>query len=137
MAGLPGTGLGGVFYVFLWLWILAREVLLTLNRTRRNGTDRWPEIARLGGLAGAIVGALYLEGAALKNMLGKLSEFALASGRGEETAHLAISALVPALAMSPFAMLMMILLGVRLLGFLLPLDEERGDIDALGPAGAE
>ena len=29
--GLPGTGVGGVFYVLLVAWLPARELWLTLN----------------------------------------------------------------------------------------------------------
>lgn len=137
MAGLPGTGLGGIFYVILWLWILCREIALMLLRARRGANNRWLEIAKLGGLAAAIVGALYLEGAALQASLGRLPDFIVVHDGATATTHLAINALVPALAVSPLVILLMIVLGVKLLGVLLPLEQEREEVEGLGSASAE
>ena len=137
MAGLPGTGLGGIFYVILWLWILCRDIALMLLRAQPVTNDRWLDIAKLGGLAAAIVGALYLEGAALQASLGKLPDFIFLRDGAAATTHLAINALVPALAVSPLVMLSMIMLGVKLLGVFLPLEHEQNEGERMGSASAE
>ena len=48
-AGLPGTGLGGVFYVLLALWMPLAELPRTLRG--RSSRERWGRIASQFALA--------------------------------------------------------------------------------------
>jgi hypothetical protein len=53
--GLPGTGIGGLFYILSALWMPVCE----LWRTRRgDAPGRWPLVARQFGIAVGIVGAM-------------------------------------------------------------------------------
>ena len=67
MAGLPGTGLGGVFYVMLVAWMALRECWLAARGSRIK--ERWFLIARVGAMAGAIIAALWGEGLILHQFL--------------------------------------------------------------------
>lgn len=99
MAGLPGTGLGGIFYALLVMWMAARETW----RLARGGSSlaRWGRIARFGGVLAGIIAALWAEGWLLQYLLGPLPNIALG---------MAVSALVPALAVSPFVILAALIL---------------------------
>jgi len=128
MAGLPGTGLGGIFYVLLLIYIIIREVWLTSSR--RSSAKRWGDIARLGCLAGGILASLWFTGALLQSLLATSPDLAT---------HLAISALVPALAISPFVVLLLVIVGVQFLAFFVkpervvqPAPERPADETALG-----
>lgn len=60
MAGLPGTGLGGVFYVLLVPWMLLTE-LLRLVRGQPLRRERWIAIGVQSVVAGVILGVLWVE----------------------------------------------------------------------------
>lgn len=107
MAGLPGTGLGGIFYVLLLIYIIGREVWLTSSRRSRRA-KHWSDIARLGCLAGGIIASLWFTGVLLKALLEMFPDLA---------PRLAISALVPALTISPFVILFLVIVGVQVLAF--------------------
>ena len=115
MAGLPGTGLGGIFYALLIAWMTVRELGLTLIGAGRAA--RWTKIARFGGLLGGIVLALWCEAWLLQRLLGGLQtideRFAAPT-----TLSVALGALTPAFASAPFVVLALLLLmmhGARLL----------------------
>lgn len=55
-AGLPGTGIGGLYYMLLTAWMPVREVGLTLRG--RSSVARWCEVLRHVALAWGIIGAL-------------------------------------------------------------------------------
>jgi len=55
-AGLPGTGLGGLFYVLLALWMPVAELRATLRG--RSSRDRWRQVAAQFVLACGIVVAV-------------------------------------------------------------------------------
>jgi hypothetical protein len=59
MVGLPGTGLGGVFYVGLTFWMLVREVANAV--LMRNNLNRWQPIMRLTSISVLIIVALFFE----------------------------------------------------------------------------
>lgn len=53
--GLPGTGIGGLFYILCALWMPVCE----LWRRRRGGAPaRWPLVARQFGIAVGIVASM-------------------------------------------------------------------------------
>ena len=55
-AGLPGTGIGGLYYLLLTALMPFREVWLTVRG--RSSAARWREVLRHVALAGGIIGAL-------------------------------------------------------------------------------
>jgi hypothetical protein len=126
MAGVPGTGLGGIFYVLLVIWMVLRESWLLAAGLSSPG--RWVKIAWLGSLAGTIVTALWAEALALKDLIGPASVLALNEPIGPApvatrinavSAAFAIDALIPSLAVVPFAVLAILLLSLHLAKFML------------------
>lgn len=112
MPGMPGTGLGGVFYALLILWIAVRELWLAARRA--SGRARWLKIGEFGGLLLGIIAAFWLMGWGIKTLAA--SALNLAPVAAALTAqHKAIEALIPALALLPFVILAALLGGVHLL----------------------
>ncbi len=66
-AGIPGTGIGGLYYVLLALWLPFREIGLTLRG--RSDRARWRTIAMQSSIAWGIVAALWGEAWLLKRSL--------------------------------------------------------------------
>lgn len=56
MVGLPGTGLGGLFYALLIMWIIVREGWFTLRGVSRLA--RWRSISHFAFLLALILVAL-------------------------------------------------------------------------------
>ena len=104
-AGLPGTGLGGLFYALLVLLMPLRELWLH----GRHG--RWGFIARQWALLAGILAGLTLEAWALAWLL--RPEPGAGAPAGE--ARLLHDHLVPALALLPVIVLALILLGIHAL----------------------
>lgn len=119
MAGVPGTGLGGIFYVLLVLWMIVRESWLAIRgRTRRS---RWKTIARLGGFSTAILTLLWLEGWLLKWVFERFP--ALLPGakfRLTAEAAAAADAIAPTLSLAPLAILGLLMLALHLARLLFP-----------------
>ena len=61
-AGLPGTGLGGIFYILGALWMPVDAIY---GRIRGRRTVSWPVILRQTGIAVGVIVALWLTGWAL------------------------------------------------------------------------
>ncbi len=97
MAGLPGTGLGGIFYVLLVMWM--------------GPSGPWARIAWLGSLAATIVTALWVEGLGLQELIRMLPG---AERVSTHRAAFALDALAPAVAVAPFVILAMLLLSLQL-----------------------
>ena len=66
-AGIPGTGIGGLYYVLLALWLPFREIGLILRG--RSDRARWRTIAKQSSLAWGILAALWGEAWLLKRSL--------------------------------------------------------------------
>ena len=66
-AGIPGTGIGGLYYVLLALWMPFREIGLTLRG--RGDRARWRRIARQSFMACGILAVLWGEAWLLKRPL--------------------------------------------------------------------
>jgi cytochrome bd-type quinol oxidase subunit 2 len=62
-AGLPGVGIGGIFYLVSALLMPVRSLAAVLRG--RADEARWPTALRQAALAGGILGALWLTGLAL------------------------------------------------------------------------
>jgi hypothetical protein len=58
-AGLPGTGLGGLFYILSALWMPVDAVY---GRMRGHKAVPWPVILRQAGIALGVIAALWLTG---------------------------------------------------------------------------
>ena len=114
MAGLPGTGLGGIFYVLLIVWMALRESWLLARGSSTRG--RWTKIAWLGSLAASIVAALWIEGLALRELIGSAPAMQRVNAA---PAAFALDALTPALALAPFAILALLLVSLHLTRLLL------------------
>ena len=70
MAGLPGTGHGGVFYILLILWIIVRKWI------QPEIYANWRRLVPLGTMAIAIVLVLWDEMWAIGNAVRRLPSFA-------------------------------------------------------------
>lgn len=116
MAGLPGTGLGGLFYVLLVMWMAVRECLRLARGT--STVSRWAKIGFLGGLSAAIVAALWLEALALQALLGSMPRLDQLAAKTEAHA-VAVDALTPALAAAPFLVLALLIAAIHLARLLL------------------
>lgn len=62
-AGLPGVGIGGIFYLASALLMPFRSLVAVLRG--RADEARWPMALRQSALAGGILGAIWLTGLAL------------------------------------------------------------------------
>ena len=107
MAGIPGTGLGGVFYVLLIIWIAAREAWRLATGASRYA--RWIKVMKLSCLAAAIVGALWLESWFLTHLLGPLPNVLTASN----TSQVTMSAVAPSLTIAPFLILALLMFAMH------------------------
>jgi hypothetical protein len=76
MAGLPGTGLGGIFYIFLVLWMIIRKLL------KPSRYVRWKQVTPLAGMAVAIILVLWAETWGIAKLVGRLPTFAELVGSG-------------------------------------------------------
>jgi hypothetical protein len=96
MAGLPGTGLGGIFYIFLVLWMVVRKLL------KPRGYARWTQIMPLVGMAVAIIAVLWIEAWGIGKIVGKLPTFAdlVASGSAVSGGVAMTLALIPVLTLA-------------------------------------
>ncbi|HEX6559869.1 MAG TPA: hypothetical protein VF021_10415 [Longimicrobiales bacterium] len=64
--GLPGSGIGGIFYLLSAMWMPFDRVL---RSARRTGTSRLHVVAVQSLLALGIIGALYVTGISLQHLL--------------------------------------------------------------------
>lgn len=80
-AGLPGAGIGGLFYLASALLMPARSLLLTLRG--RGAEARWGLALRQSSLAAGVVGALWATGELLGLLLSPAARQSLASGIGQ------------------------------------------------------
>lgn len=120
-AGIPGTGIGGVFYFLLVVLMPIRELWLTISG--RSNWKRWKTILWQWTLCGSILGALWGEAWLLKRGFEWLSSSGVAGGLSERLATMGSAALIPAVAMSPFIILGTLFLAVhvaRLVMYLRP-----------------
>ena len=99
MIGLPGSGLGGVFYALLIVWMFIREVWLLV--IGKSSARRWVKIryfvALLTGMLLVLWGEVLILQYFMKTLLPLNVSDASASG--------AYNVLLPALTLIPFVML--------------------------------
>jgi hypothetical protein len=66
-AGLPGTGVGGMFYLLLSLWMPFHELIRLFQG--RSSVARWKMIARHWCLFAAVIGVIWGQTALLKALV--------------------------------------------------------------------
>lgn len=118
MAGLPGTGLGGIFYALLIIWMTVREAWLAVRGS--SSAARWIKIGRFGALLGGIVAALWGEGLLLQHIFGPVPGI-LSLAEPGSARIMAIGALTPALAWAPFVILAALIVAMHVARLVLPL----------------
>lgn len=75
IAGLPGTGIGGIYYVFAAIWMPFRELLARLRGKRKPA--RWGLIAGQILLAVSVTAVMWITG----DLLGRLITITHAMGQ--------------------------------------------------------
>lgn len=111
MPGMPGTGLGGVFYALLVLWITIRELWLTAHRV--SGKARWLKIGEFLGIIAAIVAVFWTVGWAIKTVAAATVSPSGGMAGALTAQNVAVEALVPALALLPIAILLALIASVH------------------------
>lgn len=119
MAGLPGTGLGGIFYILLILWMGVRESWFMLEG--RTSRPRWARIGTLSAFSAGIVAVLWIEGW-LMRLLVVSNPGWTQSLQAKMTLHdmAGLEALAPALTLAPFAVLVVLMLLLHVVRLALP-----------------
>jgi hypothetical protein len=67
-AGLPGTGVGGVFYLLLTLWMPVHE-LIEMAKGRPTSRERWMFIARHWSLFAAVLVTIYFQAWIMRHLI--------------------------------------------------------------------
>jgi hypothetical protein len=121
MAGLPGTGIGGIFYVLIAIAMPIRE--LFLKAFDRSYSNRWPMITLALGLVVAIIAGIWAEVALLNAFFmwlqGALqTDLGLANaGLGERLNAKSAPVITFMAASAAFISLAGLYIAVRILGF--------------------
>lgn len=82
-AGLPGTGIGGLFYLLLVFWMPCRELYLLVQG--KSSAKRWRAISFYFALTAAIIVTTYAEAWALSQVVTRIARglgITLAQGQG-------------------------------------------------------
>jgi hypothetical protein len=115
MAGLPGTGLGGVFYILLILWMILRKSM------RPAIYAKWRQLVPLGSMSVVIVLVLWGEMWTIGKIVGRLPSFADIVSSGAPTS----GALAIALGLIPLLSLAVLLIALQMARLFLPRDRAR------------
>ena len=99
MIGLPGSGLGGVFYALLIVWMFIREVWLLV--IGKSSARQWVKIRYFVALLTGMLLVLWGEVLILQYFMKTLSPLNVS----DASASGAYNVLVPALTLIPFVML--------------------------------
>lgn len=118
-AGLPGVGIGGIFYLASAILMPARSLVAML--TGRADEARWPVALRQASLAAGILGAIWATGWALGLVIAMLAPAAtqVTGGGTMVPAHVQSVVRTSALVLS-FGTLAAVLALVQLLRVVLP-----------------
>jgi len=112
-AGLPGTGLGGLFYVLMALWMPFHELVVALRGRRQGG--RWGIIGLEVGFALAIAfaawGTYWLVGFLLNSLAEASTSFSPVLSTAASAANDRMAGLLP---VAPVVLTLITLLGVLL-----------------------
>ncbi len=67
VAGMPGTGIGGVFYLLIALWMPIRELYLKVRR--QSSPDRWRAVRRHMFITGWLIMGMWATGELIGRLL--------------------------------------------------------------------
>ena len=109
MAGLPGTGLGGVFYILLILWMIIRKLM----QPRLHA--KWRQLIPLGSMAITIVLVLWGEMWVVSKVVGRLPRFADIVSSGTPSEVVAVG-----LGLMPILSLAVLLITLQMARFFCP-----------------
>jgi hypothetical protein len=113
VAGLPGTGIGGLFYLALVLWMPLRELTLLLRG--RSSLARWRSIAGLWTLVAAMVAMIVIQAWAIALACDWLVEHAPAHSTWQEVGLMADQSWSVSFALVPVYILAGVLAAMHLL----------------------
>jgi hypothetical protein len=111
IAGVPGVGVNGLLYVVLAGFAPLREAARAL--AGRGSRARAVVAGRSAAMGAAVVGALWVEYRVIEKVAQSLSPPAETAGSADVTK--AIEAVGPKLAIAPFVVLGVVLLGMQVL----------------------
>lgn len=66
-AGLPGTGIGGIFYLLLTLWMPFNELRLTLEG--RSSRERWVFIAKRWAMFALVLAMMWVQVEVMRGLM--------------------------------------------------------------------
>jgi hypothetical protein len=112
MPGMPATGLGGIFYAMLVFWIVIREAWRALSGGSSMAT--WRRAGKVAAILAAILASFYLFGMAIERLAVSLPLLELNPYLAR-----AIQALIPRLAVVPFAILAVLMVALQLVRWVL------------------
>jgi|HubBroStandDraft_5_1064220.scaffolds.fasta_scaffold33967_4 hypothetical protein len=110
MAGLPGSGLGGLFYILLLLWVFVRQAF-----AGSLAPARFKDMIPLAGMAVAMVAALAVAAWLVARAFGPLPTFASLLAPSDRTGRWALI-----LGITPIICIMVMLCGIRLARLAVP-----------------
>lgn len=113
VAGLPGTGIGGLFYLALVLWMPLRELALLLRG--RSSLARWKAIAGLWMLVAAMAGMVVAQAWAIDETCEWLADHAPADSAWQEVGLLAEQSWAAGFALLPVYILAAVLGAVQVM----------------------
>lgn len=114
-AGLPATGIGGVFYILLVLAMPLRELWFTVKG--RSSLARWRVVAQSFTLAALIVASLIVEFKLIAMGLQYLLANTWWGQRLQHTGAFATATFSSFVALSPFVIIATLLAGMHVLRF--------------------
>jgi|tagenome__1003787_1003787.scaffolds.fasta_scaffold19564537_2 hypothetical protein len=110
MAGLPGSGLGGLFYILLIIWMLARQALFGSSDPERRRAA-----IRLALMSVAMLAVLAVEGWILSLAVGRMPTFADFVAPSDRTGRWAV-----VLGLTPFISIAVLLLALQIARVMVP-----------------
>ncbi len=84
-AGLPATGIGGIFYMILVLFMPVKELWRAMRG--ESSMERWGFIASRWGLFAIVIAMMWLQGAIMKWVMGADMTKFMAAGASAATGH--------------------------------------------------
>ncbi|MCC7406988.1 MAG: hypothetical protein IT442_02885 [Phycisphaeraceae bacterium] len=106
-AGLPSTGIGGIFYLLLVLWMPLRELQMTIQG--RSSLARWRGIAMHWFVVGCMIGMIFGQGYLMDAMCEWLLKISPLDSSLQLASMLLDDASSPAFALTPVALLLVVL----------------------------
>src|SRR3712207_6267453 len=117
MPGMPGTGLGGIFYALLILWITVRELWRLARGV--SGSSNWHRIGELAAILAGIIAVFWGVGWLIKAVADATLSGGAAMPKAVAAQNKAIEALIPSVALLPILILAFLIGGLHLLRLVL------------------